>query len=68
MSYKSPELEIQPSAKKGTYDLIKGGEKFGEAVFWPGYDKPSINFNTPPGLTPREEQQVHALDNPWFAK
>lgn len=64
--YKSPNLEIKPGQRKGVYDLFKDGAKFGEATFWPGYDSPTIQYNTPPGLTPKEEEQVRALVNPWF--
>ena len=50
---------------KGTFYLLKEGRRFGEAVFWEGYDKPTISYSTPPGLTPSEEEQIRNLPNPW---
>lgn len=58
-------MDIQPGSAKGTFDLLKDGKKFGQAVFWEGYDRPTIEFSTPPGLTPMEEQKVLLLPNPW---
>lgn len=57
-------MEIQPGPT-GTYYLLKEGRRFGEAVFFQGYDRPMINYSTPPGLTPAEEEQVKNLPNPW---
>lgn len=57
-------MEIQ-EGPKGTYFLIKDGKKFGEAVFWQGYARPAIQYDTPPGLTPAEEERVLSLPNPW---
>ena len=60
-------MEIQPGPA-GTYLLFKDGKQFGEVRFWPGYEKPSITYDTPPGLTPKEEEQARNLPNPWFPK
>lgn len=57
-------MEIQPGPP-GTYYLLKNGQKFGEATFYQGYPRPAISYDTPPGLTPMEEEQVLQLPNPW---
>lgn len=57
-------MEIQPGPP-GTYFLWKNGKKFGEAVFWEGHDRPVIDYQTPPGLTPMEEEEICRLRNPW---
>lgn len=49
----------------GTFYLYKEGKQFGEVVFWPGYDRPAITYDTPPGLTPQEEEEILKLPNPW---
>ena len=68
MDFAPPGIEVKPSEKQGAYDIFKDGRKFGEVVFWPGYDKPTISYSTPPGLNPKEEAYLQGLDNPWFSK
>lgn len=58
-------MEIRPGPDQATFYLYKNGQKFGEATFWEGYPKPMIRYETPPGLTPAEEEQVCNLPNPW---
>ena len=57
-------MDIQ-SGPKGTYFLFKDGEKFGEVVWWAGYDRPTITYSTPPGLKPAEEELILSMPNPW---
>lgn len=57
-------MEIEPGPP-GTYYLFKEGKRFGEAIFFQGYERPTISYSTPPGLTPAEEEQVRNLPNPW---
>jgi hypothetical protein len=57
-------MDIEPGPE-GTFYLLKDGKRFGEAVFWMGYDKPTISFSTPPGLTQEEEERVRNLPSPW---
>ena len=57
-------MQIEPGPA-GTFYLLKDGKRFGEAVFWEGYDKPTISYSTPPGLTPAEEEEVRNLPSPW---
>ena len=66
MDFKPPNLDAKLSTKPGTYDIFKDGRKFGEVIFWPGYEKPSITYSTPPGLNPKEEAYLGKLPNPWL--
>ena len=50
----------------GTYYLLKEGRRFGEVTFFEGYEKPSISYSTPPGLTPAEEEEILKLPHPWI--